>query len=190
MTKRFLSSPLVALAWTAAVLIVAGVVHLVSILAMPRVATNNSFTRVAAQAPANQFLVLPAVAPGSEVLPFEDPATALGVCRYDLARGALRLRGQLAPEELALVSFHGRDGQTYYAMTDRSALRGRMDVVVATRDQLDEIEAQDNEDELPQELRLVAPGTQGFILLRALAQRPALMGEVRERLATTTCEGR
>jgi uncharacterized membrane protein len=101
----------------------------------------------------------------------------------------VRLRGQLASDALVLFSFHGRYGQTFYSMTDRSALRGRIDVVIATRDQLDDIEANDAEDELPQELRLEAPTRQGFILLRALAERPSLMGEARERLASLSCEG-
>ena len=134
-------------------------------------------------------MLLPALEPGHEILPFEDPATAIAACPYDLSRGPVRLRGQLAPDAPVMLSFHGRYGQTFYAMTDRSALRGRVDVVVATRDQLDDIEANDAEDELPQELRLESPARQGFILLRALAERPSLMGEARDRLSSLTCEG-
>ena len=87
-----------------------------------------------------------------------------------------------------MLSFHAQYGQTFYAMTDRSALRGRIEVVIATRAQLDDIEANDAEDELPQELRLEAPARQGFILLRALAERPSLMDEARGRLSSLTCE--
>ncbi|MDB5545367.1 MAG: hypothetical protein JWO64_2516 [Hyphomicrobiales bacterium] len=187
--KRFLSRPLEALTWLAAILCVAGVVHLSTILVMPRIAPDTSFARIAALGPPNKLVLLPAVEPGREILPFEDPATATAACAYDLARGPVRLRGQLAPDALVLLSFHGRYGQTFYAMTDRSALRGRVDVVIATRDQLDDIEANDAEDELPQELRLESPARQGFILLRALAERPSLMGEARDRLSSLTCEG-
>jgi uncharacterized membrane protein len=187
--KRFLSAPLGALAWTAAVLIVAGIVHIVSILAMPRLAPENPYARIATQTPVNQFVILPSVGPGAAALPYEDPASVLGACRFDLTRGPVRLRGQLLPESLVLLSFHSRYGRTFYAMTDRSALRGRIDVVVATRDQLDEIESHDNEDELPQELRLEAPTLQGFMLVRALAERPALLGEARERLSSLSCAG-
>lgn len=187
--KRFLSRPLEALAWLAAVLSLAGIVHLATILAMPRLAPKDPFARIAALGPANKMVLLPPVAPGQEVLPFEDPATAIAACPYDLARGPVRLRGQIPPNTLVLLSFHARRGQTYYSMTDRSALRGKIDVVIATRDQLDDIEANDNEDELPQELRLESPSRQGFVLVRTLAERPSLMDEARERAASLSCEG-
>jgi uncharacterized membrane protein len=185
----FLSRPLEAITWLVAILCVAGIVHLATILVMPRIAPDNPYARISALGPANRLVMLPPVEPGHEVLPYEDPATAVAACPYDLARGPVRLRGQLASDALVLFSFHGRYGQTFYSMTDRSALRGRIDVVIATRDQLDDIEANDAEDELPQELRLEAPTRQGFILLRALAERPSLMGEARERLASLSCEG-
>lgn len=185
----FLSRPLEALVWLVAVACIAGVVHLSTILVMPRVAPDTSHVRVAALGPPNKLVLLPPVEAGREILPFEDPATAIAACPYDLARGPVRLRGQLTPDALVLLSFHGRYGQTFYAMTDRSALRGRVDVVIATRDQLDDIEANDADDELPQELRLESPARLGFILLRALAERPSRMGEARDRLTSLTCEG-
>jgi uncharacterized membrane protein len=187
--KRFLSRPLEIVTWLVAILCIAGIVHLATILVMPRIAPNSAYARLRAIGPVNKMSLLPAVEPGREILPFEDPATAIAACPYDLARGPVRLRGQLAPDAPVLLSFHGRYGQTFYAMTDRSALRGRVDVVIATRDQLDDIEANDAEDELPQELRLESPARHGFILLRALAERPSLMSEARDRLSSLTCEG-
>ncbi|MDB5644248.1 MAG: hypothetical protein JWN07_3565 [Hyphomicrobiales bacterium] len=187
--KGFLSRPLEAVAWLVAVICVAGIVHLATILVLPRLAPHSAYARLSAGAAPNRLALLPAIEPGREILPNEDPATALAACAYDLARGPVRLRGQLASDAPVMLSFHGRFGQTFYAMTDRSALRGRIEVVIATRDQLDDIEANDAEDELPQELRLEAPTRQGFILLRALAERPSLMGEARDRLSSLTCEG-
>jgi uncharacterized membrane protein len=175
--------------WLLAALLIAGIVHIASILIMPRLALNDPFARVAALAPLNKMTLLPASAPGTEVLPFEDPAMAMGVCRFDLARGPVRLRTILTPNALLLLSFHGRYGQTFYSMTDRGASRGRLEVVIATRDQLDEIESRDSDEELPQELRLEAPTLQGFVLLRALAERPSLMSDAQSRIASVSCEG-
>jgi uncharacterized membrane protein len=72
-------------------------------------------------------------------------------------------------------------------MTDRSATRGLIDVLVLTRPQLDVVEANDAEDELPQDLRIVAPTLEGFILLRALAERPIEAEDARQRLLTIGC---
>jgi uncharacterized membrane protein len=186
--KHVLWRPFEGLAWLVAILCVAGIVHLVTIFALPRVAPQSAYARIAAHATTGTLTLLPAIEPGREILPHEDPAVALAACTYDLVRGPARLRGQLTPDAPMMLSFHGQYGQTFYAMTDRSALRGRVEVVIATRAQLDDIEANDAEDELPQELRLEAPARQGFILLRALAERPSLMDEARERLSSLTCE--
>lgn len=175
--------------WALAVLMIGGIVHIASILLMPKLATRDAYARIAALAPVNKMVLLPTIGPGTEVLPFEDPALALGVCRYDLARGPVRLRGLLTPDDLVLMSFHGRYGQTFYAMTDRGASRGRLDVVIATRDQLDDIESRDSDEEVPQDLRLVAPNPQGFVLVRSLAERASQMGEAQARVASIACEG-
>jgi len=175
------------LPWLMATLMIGGIVHIVSILAMPRLASANSFARVAALAPLHEMIVLPRTTPQQSFAPFEDPAMALGACRYDLGDGALRLRATLSPDDLMLFSFHGRDGRAFYSMTDRGAARGKLDVLILTQPQLDEVEANDNEDELPQDLRIVAPDREGFVLLRALAERPGDFADAEARIAAVTC---
>jgi uncharacterized membrane protein len=167
------------------VFVVAGIVHIVSIFAMPRLATRDAFTRVAALAPLNRTTLLPPEA--RNALPNEDPATVLGVCRYDLAQGPVHLTGTMAPDALMLFSFHGRFGEVYYSMTDRGASRGRLDVLVLTAAQLEDVEAQDVADELPQELRIVAPSREGFILFRALAEQDGDAADARKRVSSIGC---
>ena len=64
---------------------------------------------------------------------------------------------------------------------------GSIDVLVLTAQQLADIEAQDNEDEPPQELRLLAPESKGFVLLRALARWPGEIAAAQARLAGIEC---
>lgn len=175
------------LPWVAGVLVVGGLVHLTSILLMPRLAPNDAYARIAANAPLHRVSLLPPTAPGAQATPFEDPALAQGVCRYDLSQGPVRLRATLPPDALMLFSFHARFGQVYYSMTDRSATRGRLELLLLTQEQLEQVEANDPDDELPQELRLVAPTTQGFLLLRALAERPGDFIEAQKRIAAIGC---
>ena len=173
--------------WAIAVFIVAGIVHIVSSLAMPRLAPRDAWARMERLAPAHRMVLLPAAGAGPGAPPFEDPALAQGVCRYDLAAGPLRLRADLPPDALTLFSFHARYGQLYYSMTDRSATRGKLDVLIVTPEQLDAIEANDSEDELPQELRILAPTPQGFVLVRALAERPGDAPDARRRIQSIAC---
>ncbi len=174
------------LPWVAGCLVVAGIVHLASIFIMPQLAPRDAFARMSAAAPLHRQTLLPVAAPGSGG-PFEDPAFAQGLCRYDLSQGPVRVRATLVPDALMLMSFHGRQGQIYYSMTDRSATRGKLDVLLVTRRQLDVVEANDPEDELPQDLRIITPTLEGFVLFRALAEFPGEMEDAKKRIQSIFC---
>jgi hypothetical protein len=174
------------LPWVAGCLFIAGVVHIISILALPRLAPKDSFARISALAQPHKIVLLPATTPHTSA-PFDDPALAQGVCRFDLSQGPVRLRATLPPDALTLFSFHARHGQIFYSMTDRSATRGKLDVLLVTRQQLDVVEANDPEDELPQDLRIIAPTVEGFLLFRALAEFPGEMAQAQARIRSLSC---
>ena len=176
----------VTLPWIAGCLVVAGIVHIVSIFAMPRLAPRDAFARMSALTAPHRMTLLPAATPEAGG-PFDDPAFAQGVCRYDLSQGPVRLRATLPPDALMLLSFHARQGQIFYSMTDRSATRGKLDVLLVTRRQLDVVEANDPEDELPQDLRIIAPTLEGFLLLRALAEFPGERDDAQKRILSIFC---
>ena len=174
------------LPWVLGCLVIAGIVHLASIFAMPRLAPRDAFARMSAATPPHRVTLLPAATPQAGA-PFDDPALAQGVCRYDLSQGPVRLRATLSPDALMLMSFHARQGQIFYSMTDRSATRGKLDVLLVTRQQLDVVEANDPEDELPQDLRIIAPTLEGFLLFRALGEFPGEMEDAKKRIQTIFC---
>ncbi len=175
------------LPWIAGALVIAGLVHIISILAMPLLAPVDSFARLSAVTPLGRLVILDNGSSGKEILPFEDPAVIISVCRFDLSQGALRLRANFDGEGLVMISFRNRFGSAFYAMTDRGTSRGRLDVVVATRAQLDAIEAQDTEDEVPLDLRLLAPSQEGFVMLRALSLEPGQRADAEARLKAISC---
>ena len=53
--------------------------------------------------------------------------------------------------------------------------------------QLDAIEALDSEDEVPADLRLLAPLPEGFVMLRALSLEPGQRADAIARLKMITC---
>ena len=173
--------------WFAACLVLAGIVHLVSILLIPALASRDAFARLSALAPANRLVLLPPALPGQEVVPLSDPQTAMGVCRYDLREGPLRLQAAVAGDSLLAISFHQRRGQVFYAVTDRAAVRGRIDVVLVTQGQLDALEAGDAGDEPVQDLRLVSASPDGYVILRALAERPDDMPRAQAQVESVVC---
>nr|WP_210340649.1 DUF1254 domain-containing protein [Methylocystis sp. Sn-Cys] len=175
--------------WAAATLLVAGIVHIVSVLLMPAVAPQDAYARARAavgDAPTFALVALPPMAPGAEPLPFEDPAFAEGVCVYDLSKGMLRVTAPADGDDYLALSFHAKAGRIYHAITDRAAIKGKIDIVIGDDRQMDALSASD--DAPQQQVRLTAPAKRGFVLVRSLAKRPSDMTRARERLATVMCE--
>lgn len=178
------------LPWVAATLLVAGIVHIGSVLLMPTVAPRDAYARVVAAvgaAPVNKLVVLPPMAPGTEALPFEDPAFAEAVCVYDLSQGMLRVATNADGEDYLALSFHARAGRVFHAITDRAAIKGKIDVVIGDARQMDALQGA-SEESPPQEVRITAPTKRGFVLVRAFAKRPSDQARARARIAGVTCE--
>ena len=81
--------------WLVGVIALAGVIHISTILAIPRIAPFDAWSRIAAQIPEKSFSVLPLARPGEEVIPLMDPAIQYSVCRYDLSEGPLHVEAVL-----------------------------------------------------------------------------------------------
>jgi uncharacterized membrane protein len=167
-------------------LILGGIVHLVSVLALPSLATRNADTRLAALAGRHELAIVPAAAEGQQTVPFRDPATALAICRFDLGNGPVRVKASPGGAFMA-IAFHAPTGGVFYALTDRSAARGTMEALIVTQAQLDALQANDPEDEPVRELRLVSPQKTGFVTFRTLALEPGLYPEAEALLKTARC---
>ncbi len=169
------------------VLFVAALVHLIAVLAMPELAPNDAYARLSAFAKTAEPVLLPQALPGHALTPFEDPASVQAVCLFDLSHGSLHVRGKVDHEGLVGLSFRSRDGRIFYAMTDRGAVHGNIDVRVLTAAQLGALQEQDDEDNPPQELRLVAPQLKGFVLINALAAYPSERAAAEARALAINC---
>lgn len=176
------------LPWLLAIVILAGIVHIVSVLAMPRLAEQDSWQRLGRVAPLHKLTPVQPRTQERTLLPYEDPATELAVCRFDLARGVTRLRANLSGDGLVLLSFRSRFGTAFYSLNDRGTSRGRLDVVIGTGAQIENIQSRDPEDEIPSELRLVSPTDQGFVLIRVFVPEPGLRAEATKRLGAINCQ--
>jgi uncharacterized membrane protein len=174
---------------TLGTLFLAGIIHILSVLAMPLFAPDDAYSRVASLVPVNGTHVFPRPKPGQEVFPFSDPAMAVAVCRFDLTSAPLRIVAPLRMigDGFLSLSFHDRRGTVFYAVTDKAATRGRLEIAVYTPSQRESAEAADSEDEQPRELRVTAPSLTGFVMFRNLAVRPSAYADVEDQLKAITC---
>lgn len=177
----------------AIVALVAGLTHLVAILLLPEVATHDAYDLLAAHdargGAMNGMTLLPPARPGDTLIPFRDPAAVQGLCFFDLGKGPLRLRAKVGAGRLLTLSFRTRDGRVFYSMTDRAALRGKIDIRLVTPAQLETVVDGDDEDAgLPEELRLKAPATTGLVIATALVARPGDRAEAEARIKAIECK--
>lgn len=162
-----------------------GIVHLATIIILPRTATQDAYARLEKIAPVNAVTALPVSTPDNAVLPFIDPAFATAVCRYDLSKGPIKLT---VPVSLAYtsVSFYTRFDVAFYAINDRAAGRRIIELDLMTLDQHNQLP--DEEDVTAADRLIVdSPTLTGVIAIRALAPEPGLMAAAQTAIAAAQC---
>jgi len=142
-----------------------GIVHLVSVLALPRIASQDAYSRLTPITKLNAVTALPLADPGNTLMPFMDPAFATAICRYDLSGGPIKLA----------------------AINDRSAGRKVIELDLMTEDQHADL-PEDEDVTAADRLIIDSPGTTGLIVLKALAAEPGLMPQAQASLAASSCK--
>ncbi len=162
-----------------------GVVHLATIIILPRTATQDAYARLLDDAPVNTVAALPAPRPEKAAMPFMDPAFATGICRYDLSNGPLKLT---VPVSLAYtsVSFYTRYDVAYYAINDRAAGRRIIELDLMTPEQKNAM-PEDEDVTAADRLIVESPTVAGLIAIRALAPEPGLMPMAQATIANARC---
>jgi uncharacterized membrane protein len=162
-----------------------GVVHLVSVLALPRIATQDAYSRLTPMTKLNAVTQLPPSDPNNTLMPFLDPAFAVAVCRYDLAGGPIKLTVPVS-QAYTSVSFYTRNEVAYYAINDRSAGKKVIELDLMTEAQHNDL-PEDEEITAADRLIIDSPTATGLIVLKALAPEPGLMPQAQASLAASSC---
>ena len=166
-------------------LVIGGLVHLTTVLALPRLALEDAYTRIERLGAANQVHVIPASTPFEATLPRLDPAFAHAVCRYDLREAPIRVTIPLAPEYMS-VSFYTRHGLPYYALNDRAAAQRIIDLQLMTPQQRAVLPA-DEEITAADRLIVESPSEEGVVLVRAFVREEGLLDATLARLKEARC---
>lgn len=174
------------LLWMAGGAVLGGIVHLATVLVLPRTATQDAYARIATFSPVNAFVEIPAPSAKSGTLPFMDPAFASAVCRYDLSEGPLKFSAPVSPAYTS-VSFYTRNGIAYYAINDRAAGRRVIELDLMTTAQRAEL-PEDEEVTAADRLIVESPTATGLIVLRTFAPEPGLMPLAKVTLNAAKCE--
>lgn len=163
-------------------LFLAGIVHIVAILQIPKAALKDATGRVLAAAPEHAITLVP---PDGSVLPDLDPFFMHAVCPFQDADRAVALSG--TPSDgfwtLAIVSRAGG----MVASFERGAFpQGRIELAVGTTQALERIRIEEAGSGVGRTTVDVPPGP-GFVMVRASAADPDERTQVREALIGLTC---
>jgi uncharacterized membrane protein len=173
------------LLWILAAVLLGGIVHLGTVLAMPQAATQDAYSRLMSLTPVNAVVPLPPPTAQTSIMPFMDPAFAAAACRYDLSNGIIKLNAPVSQAYTSLT-FYTRNSVAYYAINDRAAGRRAIELDLMTPEQHEQVP---EEEDVTAADRLIieSPSTTGLIVLRALAPEPSLMTMARRALAAAQC---
>ena len=173
------------LLWLLGGVLLGGVVHLATVLLLPRMATQDAYSRLSPLTPVNKVVPVPAPSPDKATMPFMDPAFATAVCRYDLTRGPVKL---LVPVSQAYtsVTFYTRYDVAYYAINDRSASRRAIELDLMTTKQHNDMP---EEEDVTAADRLIveSPTLTGLIVARAFSPEPSLLPTATAALTGAQC---
>jgi uncharacterized membrane protein len=197
-TSFWLDRTIDLLPWLLGALLGGVALHLLTLLALPRLAPGSAFRRLAQKTPVGQVELLPRAGPATGPS-FTDPFAALALCRFDLTQGPLRLRARADGDHPFSVSVRLADGTIIFSANDRQTPGGRFNILIVTQAQADaqdvlrdNAEQDENSASKPapadeDELRLISPAKAGFALFRALSLRESDYDAAAAALSSVEC---
>ena len=173
------------LLWVLGGVLLGGIVHLATVLAMPRAATQDAYSRLVTITPVNAMVTLPAPTAQASIMPFMDPAFAAAVCRYDLSAGTIKLNAPVS-QAYTSVTFYTRNSVAYYAINDRAAGRRSIELDLMTTKQREDL-PDDEEVTAADRLIVESPSPTGLIVARSFSPEPGLLPAATASLAAAQC---
>lgn len=173
------------LAFLAGILLLAGTIHICAILLVPAVAKEDGWSRLAAFAGADRFAEIPLVGTASANVAGLDPLFVNGACRVQLGENPAAITVE-ARDRFWSLALYDRQGTIIFSLNDRTAVDGRLDMVVVSPAQNAELRKAAPA-ELQQSIIVEGPSSNLIALLRLFAPTAAAQQEARRIIAKAEC---
>jgi len=118
-------------AFLAGVLLLAGVIHIATIMLVPMIAQNDGWSRLAVVAGIEQFAEIRVAGADAANVVGLDPLFVNGACRLQLSEAPASLAVQ-APDRFWSLALYDPQGTIIFSLNDRTAVEGRLDMLVVT----------------------------------------------------------
>ena len=168
-------------------IVIAGIVHIVIILAIPIYATHDAWGQLETKDEMWKFTSVTGNGISKpDLLPLIDPHFRVVACRFSLKDSAVRIRttGDLPFWSVAVFD---RFGKNVYSFNDRTAVDRILDLVVVNPAQMAVIR-QELPDSLEKSVLVEAEIDRGFVLIRALSPDDSWKARLDGFLSSATCQ--
>ena len=171
--------------WALGVLMMAGIVHIVTVFGVPRHAVRDPWEEIGRFGPVGGFVTLPASGPEGTALPGLDPAMRHAVCRFVLDGGPIRIKAA-PPDAYWSLSLWDRRGLHVWGLDNRGAGQRAADILIA-----DDVHVAQLRENPPEELEDVTivdwKGREGIAILQIFRRQPSLEPEIAAALKAAEC---
>jgi uncharacterized membrane protein len=167
-------------------LVLAGLIHIAAVLALPALAPKNAWARLVPLGEPNAMILLPAASPGNQVMPMMGPDIRYAMCRFDLKEGPVRIRAGV-PNDLWLIALYTPDGDNFYTVQGADMRRAQIDLIVAKEDQEVAEAGVDAPEEAEDVVVVKSPVDEGIAMIRAPLSGGSRAASVEAALQASHC---
>ena len=173
------------LLWLLGGVVLGGIIHIVVILTLPRLAEDTVWTRVTALNATNKMVILPKVESGQPNPLGLDPEVIYGLCSVDLANGPTYLSGVL-PDAFWSVALFNEAGTVTYSTTNRDGIGQVLQLGIFNAAQT-RLLAQQQLDLAEGVLVVEATSDKLFAVVRLIPPHQAMRARFEQELSEASC---
>ena len=181
--RRIALAPVIVFAL--ATLFLAGIVHIVVILLVPRMAENDGWSRLAAVAAERRFGLVTAIEGDGSTVPGLDPLFVHGACRINISLSPARL-ALVAADRFWSLAIYDENGTAIFSLNDRTAAEGVLQMLIVTPLQNAELRESDPA-ALAESIAVESEKTDLIALIRLYAPSSISRDEARAILNGAAC---
>ncbi|MDO8838533.1 MAG: DUF1254 domain-containing protein [Parvibaculum sp.] len=165
--------------WIAGTIVLAAVLHILTIFALPYGIMDRAMAGIAAQAGGVNKAVYPdPVTAASRGIVRPSPDLLYTACVYDIGARPLRITSPV-PDTYWSLSMFASNTDNFFVVNDRQTKAGRIEIILAT----DDTAKSGNDTPV-----VIAPSSRGIILFRSLIASDAARPEVDALRRQSRCE--
>jgi uncharacterized membrane protein len=165
-----------------------GVIHILATFAVPLVGSSTAYYQLRDSLPLNRMVVLPAPAPGKQLLPYLPPDNLYAMCRYELTGGPVTVTAEVA-DKAWVLSLHTPRSDNFYVLPGEQLRRSEVSfLLVPSGDRiLSEAVLAQRRASGAADTQIPSPSLEGLIVLRAPLRGLAWQAQTEAILRRSSC---